>query len=136
MSSTTRRVSGSSGTSALDCGSGRIYRGDRSTLPLLLNASADSCHAGAWYGQETTGPGALTNTPAPGELFWYLVVGENCDGEGPAGDATVAARVLDSMGCTGKSLSTPTSLAMPAIPRQSARLGVRSMSITLSFSCK
>ena len=84
----------------------RVYRGDASTLPFLLNASADSCLVRIWDSAVTTGAGQLVETPSPGSLFWYLVIGKNCDGEGAAGNATAGGRVQNSAGdCTPASCS-------------------------------
>jgi hypothetical protein len=79
----------------------RIYRGDGSALPLLLNGSTDSCLVRIFTGTTTTGPGVLTALPAPGAIHWYLITAKNCDGEGPAGNATSGPRILNSSGgCT------------------------------------
>ena len=76
----------------------RLYQGDRSTLPALLDGSADSCLFRIWNAASTSGPGQLTGVPSSGSLYWYLVVGKNCDGEGPSGNATAGPRTLDATG--------------------------------------
>ena len=79
----------------------RVYRGDRSTLASLLDTSADSCLGRIWNSAATTGPGAIPEIPSAGAMFWYLVTGKDCDGEGSAGTATAGTRVLNSAGdCT------------------------------------
>jgi len=73
-----------------------LYRGARETFPGLLTSAPDSCTRAV-----TTGPGSgpiLTETPAPGTVYWYLAVGMNAAGEGSAGSATAGARVVNSTG--------------------------------------
>ena len=82
----------------------RIYRGIPSGLPNLLTSAPDSCLEMALSGT-STGP-LLTATPAPGELFWFLVTAANICGEGPAGNATSAPRIVNSTGsCTASCMN-------------------------------
>lgn len=74
----------------------RLYRGERPGLPALLDVSIDSCtrsdHEAATSGR------SVFEAPDPGGLFWYLVVAEDAQGFGSAGDATSGVRLLDSAG--------------------------------------
>ncbi len=76
----------------------RVYRGVPAGLPALLDASPDSCLR--FEGTTTsTGP-VLGEIPGEteGNLYWYLVVGTGCSGDGPAGDATSGSRSVDPTG--------------------------------------
>jgi hypothetical protein len=76
----------------------RLYRGVSADLPNLLNAGSDSCTR--FEGTATsTGP-VLTEDPAaaPGGLYWYLVVGVGCSGDGPTGNASAGPRIVNSTG--------------------------------------
>jgi hypothetical protein len=74
-----------------------LYRGIQSDLPQLLNASTDSCTK---YTGAATGTDTITEDPTgiAGGFYWYLVTGSNTGGEGPAGNATVGARTVNSSG--------------------------------------
>ena len=76
----------------------RLYRGEAAGLPSLLNSSADSCTR--FDGATTTTGPILTEGPASvaGRLYWYLVVGVGCSGDGPAGQATAGTRIVNSTG--------------------------------------
>src|SRR5262249_17288136 len=74
----------------------RLYSGSFGSLPDLLNTNADSCRISI-YVATTTGP-SLSDQPDPCGVFWYLVTAANGFGEGPAGNATAGARVLDAPG--------------------------------------
>jgi subtilisin-like proprotein convertase family protein/acetylornithine deacetylase/succinyl-diaminopimelate desuccinylase-like protein len=74
----------------------KLYRGTRSDLPHLLDATIDSCTR-LTTGALTSGP-ILTEIPAPSSFYWYLVRAENAAGQGSAGNATAGPRVLDSSG--------------------------------------
>ena len=62
-----------------------MYRGVAADLPKLLTADPESC-ARLTTSAPTTGP-VLTESPAAGGLYWYLVRAANIAGEGPAGSA-------------------------------------------------
>ena len=73
-----------------------LYRGLGTFLPNLLSSAMESCLR---LSAAATSSGAvLTETPAAGSFYWYLVTGSNGFGEGTAGDATLVTRVLDSFG--------------------------------------
>lgn len=73
-----------------------VYRGVRAQLPMLLTTGVDGCdrrtHTAA------TSATTLTEVPAPGALYWYLVVGEDTCGLGSAGSATAGPRVVNPSG--------------------------------------
>ncbi len=71
-----------------------VYRGAPSDLPALLTAAADSCTAYAGAAPSF----AATHVPDAGSIDWYLVTGLNGTLEGPAGNATAGARVVNSTG--------------------------------------
>jgi len=73
-----------------------VYRGARPDLPNLLTGAVDSCKR-LTTGSTATGS-AVTETPAPGALLWYLVRAANAAGEGPAGNATAGPRMQNSSG--------------------------------------
>ena len=81
-----------------NAGSYRLYRGVAAGLPNLLSSGADSCTR--FEGSETTTGAIVTENPASvaGRLYWYLVVGVGCTGDGPAGNATAGARIVNSTG--------------------------------------
>jgi subtilisin-like proprotein convertase family protein len=90
-------------TAAWDAGpnatSYNLYRGSLADLPKLANPSVDSCLRGSSLTQQITG---LAETPAPGDMYWYLVRGDNAQGEGPSGferfGTLLLARSEDSSG--------------------------------------
>jgi hypothetical protein len=71
----------------------KVVLGTPAQLPNLLNATNDSC-------EKWTGPGTsctLSDTPAAGSFYWFLVIGVNGSGDGHAGYATgPTARVRNS----------------------------------------
>ena len=74
----------------------RLYRGVSSGLPALLDISIDSCLRST---HESAGSGrSVFEAPLPGGMFWYLATAENTMGEGPPGNASSGARLLDSAG--------------------------------------
>jgi hypothetical protein len=76
-----------------------IFRGDAVQLPALLDHGVDSCLRATTLTQQVTG---LAETPALGTFYWYLVRGNNAQGEGPSGferfGPQVVARIEDSSG--------------------------------------
>jgi len=75
-----------------------LYRGTAAGLPLLGNATVESC-----VRFRGTGPGAnsvvlTTDGPPTNTLYWYLVTGSNAVGEGPAGSGTDGPRIVDASG--------------------------------------
>ena len=83
-------------SAAAGASSYHLYRGQGTFLPNLVNSAMDSCLRLSTT-STTTGT-TLTETPAAGSFYWYLVAGVNSFGEGTVGDATVGPRVLDSFG--------------------------------------
>jgi subtilisin-like proprotein convertase family protein len=83
-------------SAALYATSYNLYRGVAADLPLLLNASDDSCRRLVVAGTSTGS--VITEAPSSGAIYWYLVLGQNGTGEGPAGNATAGPRVLNSSG--------------------------------------
>ena len=73
-----------------------VYRGVRAQLPLLLTSGIDSCDRRAHAAAATAS--SLTELPAPGALYWYLVVAEDACGQGSAGSATAGPHVLNPSG--------------------------------------
>jgi subtilisin-like proprotein convertase family protein len=73
-----------------------VYRGTPASLPDLLTANADSCKR--LDDVMTESCAGLTETPASGSFFWYLVVGWNAAGDGSSGSATNGPRQLNSTG--------------------------------------
>ncbi len=74
----------------------KLYRGDDSTLASLITPAVDSCLK---LSVSATSTGAvLTESPAPGAVYWYLVRAANNGGEGPAGSATTGPRTHNSSG--------------------------------------
>ncbi len=74
-----------------------LYRGTQVELPALLTTSMDSCTR---YTGTSTSVASMSEDPAPvpGRFYWYLATGSNLSGEGPAGNATAGARVVNSSG--------------------------------------
>ena len=73
-----------------------VYRGLGSDLALLMDDGTDSCHEVITM---TSSSGeVLSDVPAPGSMFWYLIRAATAGGEGPAGEATSGMRVQDSSG--------------------------------------
>jgi hypothetical protein len=78
----------------------RLYRGTKAQLPNLVNSSTDSCtrYDGAALTFDLNG---TNDSPTAGTFIWFLVDAYNGAGEGPAGNATAGARILNSTGaCT------------------------------------
>jgi hypothetical protein len=73
----------------------RVYRGAGIDLPLLLDATPDSCLRAT---TASTTAGDLAEAPPEGSLLWWLVRAANAGGEGPAGQATSGPRNQDSLG--------------------------------------
>ena len=73
-----------------------LYRGVSADLPKLLNANADSCTRLPTASLDTGA--VLTEKPATGAIYWYLVRGRNGVGEGSAGNATAGPRDQGSTG--------------------------------------
>ncbi len=78
----------------------KLYRGDQSGLPNLLNASNDSCLRFTGANETANTASSLTEDPAlaSGRFYWYLVTGSNMFGEGTAGSATAGPRIVNSSG--------------------------------------
>ncbi len=78
----------------------KLYRGDASGLPNLLNSSNDSCLRFTGANQSANTATGLTEDPASaaGRFYWYLVTGMNMFGEGTAGNATAGPRIVNSTG--------------------------------------
>lgn len=74
----------------------RVYRGVAGDLPALLTPAVDSCLRLS-PGTNATGA-VLTESPVPGNVYWYLVRAANGGGEGPAGSATSGPRQVNSSG--------------------------------------
>jgi hypothetical protein len=75
----------------------RLYRGVKAGLPNLLSANVDSCLR--YEGAATSVPTADDPTSlGAGDFYWYLVVGVQGPAEGPAGNATAGARIVNSSG--------------------------------------
>lgn len=72
-----------------------LYRGSQTDLPKIADPQGDSC------GRGTTAHlsmGDLTEVPATGEFYWWIVRARNAAGAGPAGGGTVGPWVHDSTG--------------------------------------
>ena len=71
-----------------------VHRGVKSDLPLLLTGTSSACVASIPLEQRAF----LYPVPAPGTMYWYLVVGEAPGEDGPAGWAYIGgirqARIL------------------------------------------
>jgi subtilisin-like proprotein convertase family protein len=76
-----------------------LYRGTPDQLANLDDDAADACLLINPLGQQF---GGLTEVPPIGSFFWYLVRGNNAQGEGPAGfqnlNGQLRARVMSSSG--------------------------------------
>lgn len=85
--------------SAADCATSyRVYRGDPGQLQNLpTGASVCMAYDGNGSNATTTGS-TLTLNPAAGSFFWYLSVGYNANGEGPAGQSSYGPRMIISTG--------------------------------------
>jgi hypothetical protein len=75
----------------------RLYRGVKAGLPNLLSANVDSCLRYEGSSTSTTISDDPTSLGA-GDFYWYLVVGVQGPAEGPAGNATAGARIVNSTG--------------------------------------
>jgi N-acetylneuraminic acid mutarotase len=66
----------------------KLYRGVQSGLPNLLTADNDSCLR---YNGANTSINISSDDPSleTGSFYWYLVVGTNGSGDGPAGNARI-----------------------------------------------
>ena len=73
-----------------------VYRGVGSDLASLLDDGADSCHEVVTM-TSSTGE-VLSDVPAPGSMYWYLIRAATAGGEGPAGESTSGPRVQNSSG--------------------------------------
>jgi hypothetical protein len=80
-----------------------LYRGTQGGLPDLLTGNTESCLRMDDITDENCV--GLTETPAGGSFFWYLVTGWNTAGEGSAGNSSDSAcgsppcvRSVDSFG--------------------------------------
>lgn len=73
-----------------------LYRGIPADLPKLLTSDIDSCVR--YSGSSTSATIADDPTWVAGGFYWYLVTGTNANGEGPAGNATAGARIINSSG--------------------------------------
>jgi hypothetical protein len=74
----------------------RVYRGERTSLPCLLNASVESCDHGSFV--TTTTGGTVSEVPPAGIFFWYLVTAQDGTGEGTPGQATAGPRIKNDTG--------------------------------------
>lgn len=74
----------------------RVYRGNHSDLPNLLDGAADACLDLTVNGTST--PPVLDEDPPSGTLYWYLIVGVEGATEGSSGDASGVPRQLSSIG--------------------------------------
>jgi hypothetical protein len=76
-----------------------LYRGDPAALRFLQDPTVDSCLRGTSLVQEITG---LVETPLVGNWYWYLLRGNNAQGEGHPGFMLIGtlplARIQDSSG--------------------------------------
>ena len=77
-------------------GSYRIVQGTTASLPGLLDSAIDSCTVATFSGTSTGS--VLTDAPAAGNLYWYIVVATICAGDGSAGNGTAGARIVNSGG--------------------------------------
>jgi hypothetical protein len=77
----------------------RLYRGVAADLPRLLTGAGNACLRFTGADQNANSAAGLVDDPsAAGGLYWYLVVGDNLFGEGPAGNATAGPRLINSGG--------------------------------------
>ncbi len=73
-----------------------VYRGTQAGLPNLLTSAIDSCVK--YSGSATSAAANDDPTWVAGGFYWYLVTGTNANGEGPTGNATAGARIVNSSG--------------------------------------
>jgi hypothetical protein len=71
-----------------------LYRGTPAQLVELLDSDVDSCRL--LDDLLTPACTGLTEVPASGSFFWYLVTAWNAYGEGPAGNGSGGERVRNS----------------------------------------
>ena len=72
-----------------------LVRGAPGGLPFLLSTGVDSCDRTV---VQTATASGLSENPFIGGVFWYLVIPTNACGQGSAGNATVAARIVNMSG--------------------------------------
>ncbi len=71
----------------------KVYRGTKSTLPDLLTTELDSCLR--YQGTNTSVDLSSDNPSSDADkMYWYLIVGSNSSGDGPAGNG----RIINSGG--------------------------------------
>lgn len=76
----------------------KVYRGERASLPCILNLSLDSCDHGFFL--TTTTGATVPENPAPASFFWFVTTARDGMGEGTPGLATAGPRrVNDSGAC-------------------------------------
>ncbi len=73
----------------------KLYRGTENGLPALGDGRTEACLR--WTGSTNSASG-LSEEPAAGTLYWFLVTGENTLGEGSSGFHSQGERQLDSSG--------------------------------------
>ncbi len=66
----------------------KVYRGIKSSLPALLTSAIDSCLR---YQDTTTSVDLSSDNPSSDsdKMYWYLIVGSNSSGDGPAGNGRI-----------------------------------------------
>ena len=66
----------------------KVYRGRKSSLPALLTSEIDSCLR---YQDNATSVELTSDNPSSDtdKMYWYLVVGSNSSGDGPAGNGRI-----------------------------------------------
>jgi hypothetical protein len=69
----------------------KVVLGTPANMPYLLNATNDSCLKWSGAGTSCT----LSDAPAAGSFYWYLVIGTNATGDGLPGNATIGPRTLN-----------------------------------------
>jgi cysteine-rich repeat protein len=80
-----------------------VYRGERLSLSCLLNPAHDSCDDGTVL---LTSTGAtVTEVPATGSFFWFLITAADGGGEGSYGNATARPRDSQHNGICAPSCS-------------------------------
>jgi N-acetylneuraminic acid mutarotase len=71
----------------------KVYRGIKSSLPALLTSAIDSCLR--YQGTNTSVDLSSDNPSSDSDkMYWYLVIGSNSSGDGPAGNG----RIINSGG--------------------------------------
>lgn len=77
-----------------------LYRGERTDLPRLADASIDSCLRLRTLHNDENAASNLDDDPSavPSRMYWYLVTAINSFGEGSAGTRTAGPRILNSSG--------------------------------------